>query len=34
VTTKSHLIINYRKLREIGLDPPESLLKQASEIVR
>ncbi len=34
VTTKTRMIINYRKARELGLDPSESLLKQASEIIR
>jgi len=34
VTTRTHLVINYRKVRELGLEPSESLLKQASEIIR
>lgn len=34
LTTKTDLVVNYRKAKELGLDPPESLLKQASEIVR
>lgn len=33
-TTATHLIVNYRKARELRLEPPEGLLKQASEIFR
>jgi putative ABC transport system substrate-binding protein len=33
-TTKTNLIVNYAKARELGFDPPEGLLKQASEIIR
>ncbi len=34
VTTRTHIIINYRKALELGLKPPEGLMKQASEIIR
>lgn len=34
VTTKTSLVVNYTRARELGLDPPEGLLKQAAEVIR
>jgi putative tryptophan/tyrosine transport system substrate-binding protein len=34
VTTKTYLVVNYKKARELGLSPPEGLLKQAGKIIR
>jgi putative tryptophan/tyrosine transport system substrate-binding protein len=34
VTTKTYLVINYKKARELGLNPPEGLLKQAGVVIR